>query len=89
MALARILQDEVKTRCKDELALGETHTYNPPHRKWCRFGHGRRLLKWLAFPDARRHGMCPPVLSKTWVGLAWVYLGAVAVFPEKSKERFE
>ena len=34
-ALARILQDREINRCKDKLALDETHTYNPPHRKRC------------------------------------------------------
>jgi hypothetical protein len=33
MALASILQDGVTGHCKDELALDDTHTYNPPHRK--------------------------------------------------------
>ncbi len=67
--------------CKDELALGGTHTYNPPHRKWCR-RRCRRLLQLPRVPGPVGWVRVPPISSKTQVGWLGCGLGAVAVFPE-------
>src|SRR5258708_21950530 len=82
-ALTRILQDGETTRCKDKLALDETHTYNPPHRK-------RRLgvlQYWVGIFGARRNGQSK--LCRDPRCLAWAISRRCRRFSRISKERFE
>jgi len=64
-------QAEVLPVCKSKLALGEAHTYNPPHWKRCfHFSGGYR--KWRGvFGACRIEGRAAYVLENPG-GPAWV-----------------
>src|SRR5580704_17045011 len=64
---------------KDELALEDTHTYNPPHRNAAQAVLAVTLTGCV-FPAPVRMGeVCSRSTCAGWLGR---YLGAVAVFPE-------
>jgi len=72
----------VISHCKDELALGETHTYNPPHRKWFH----RRCNVYCncrVFPEPVGWVCVPPMFEQD-PGLAWVIPGCCRRFSRKS-----
>ena len=75
---------------KSKLALGEAHTYNPPHRKACFANHCGFGTKLCVFRAGRAGRWATDVLEGPGE-LAWLCRGsnAVAVFFPKFKERFE
>jgi len=69
----------VTGRFKDELALEDTHTYNPPHRKR---RPGRAEDYWLRISGARPNGQGMFQKDPRW--LAWAIPRRCRRFSRKS-----